>query len=66
MRFEAMVRNLDSIPESFAPGRNTALLKDEAEGAELGVLAGATTTLSGTQFVAVDAGPDRHEQITAP
>lgn len=42
------------------------LLKVEAEGWEPEVLAGASRLLEVTDYVAVDAGPERDELITAP
>lgn len=54
---------LDAVTEELGLSE-IRLLKIEAEGYEPEVLSGATETLRRTQFVAVDAGPERRGQNT--
>ncbi|CDI11473.1 FkbM family methyltransferase [Agrobacterium pusense] len=56
---------LDSIVSTFVRGTSIRLLKIEAEGMEPEVLQGATESISGVEFVAVDAGPERGGENTA-
>ena len=59
------VRLDDFLAEVGAPER-LRLLKIEAEGMEPEVLAGSTDTLKRSEYVAVDAGPERGGENTVP
>lgn len=64
---EVKVKTLkfDSVVSTLVRGSSIRLLKVEAEGMEPEVLQGATESISGVEFVAVDAGPERGGESTA-
>lgn len=63
---EVSKRALDSILEEIGVDGKIKLLKIEAEGMEPEVIAGALNTLERVELIAVDAGPERGGENTAP
>ena len=60
------VTTLDAMMDSFKWSGTIALIKIEAEGTEPEVIRGGLETIQRALFVAVDAGPERNGEITAP
>lgn len=60
------VTTLDAMMDSYKWVDSIALIKIEAEGSEPEVIRGGIKTVQRALFVAVDAGPERNGEITAP
>jgi len=60
------VTTLDVLMDSYTWVDSIALIKIEAEGSEPEVIRGGIRTIQRALFVAVDAGPERNGEITAP
>jgi FkbM family methyltransferase len=63
---KVQVRTLDGVLSEISRLETIRLLKVEAEGMEPEVLKGAAEVLKGTEFVAIDAGPERGGENTVP
>lgn len=63
---KVMVKTLDQCIHENWPDRSIRLLKIEAEGMEPEILLGSKRTLKRTQYIAIDAGPEREGVSTAP